>query len=278
MNGHASTRRSLSHEEHIGLLDEKTGSDIESEASRADIEIRYRDWTIPITSPARYFYSTPWRIVMIRCLWFLVPSFLQGRHAREQIRPAKLHPTAYLDGMRGLAALFVYFCHYSYQAFTIAEGWGCDTTNYHFLKLPFLRLWYQGPAAVCVFFVISGYALSYRALKLARAGNWNDFATSMSSLTFRRWLRLYLPTIISTFMIVCLLRMGAYEYTREFANDRTYMKNIVEPHPERLESASDQWRDWANQMFNFMQVFNWDKYAGSTSNITLVPLIPLRLC
>ncbi len=274
MNGHAASRQSLSHEEKMGLLDERTLSDVESEGSGSttvDVESRPifdsakpPSYTSFAAVPSEFLRLTLWRSLIVRTFVFLTPSFLQGRHAREQICPAKLSPTAYLDGMRGLAALFVFFCHYFYQAFVIAEGWGCDTTNYHILKLPFLRLWYQGPPAVCVFFVISGYALSYRPLKLIRSRSFADFSTTMSSLVFRRGIRLYLPTAISTFMIIGLLRIGAYEWTREFANDRTYMKIIVEPHPARMESAYAQYRDWAIHMFRFVHVFGWDKFGGST--------------
>ena len=207
--------------------------------------------------------SAPWRMLPYRLLVFLIPSFLHGRLAREQVlRPAhKITPTAYLDGMRGVAALFVYFCHYSYQAFTIAPSWGY-AENWSILKLPILRLWYQGPTAVCVFFVISGYALSYKPLKLIRARSMDDFATTMSSLTFRRVIRLYLPTAASTLMVVCLLQLGVYEWTRDFANDQTYMKNIVEPHPERLEGIYVQLVDWVWKMFEFIHVFDWNLYGG----------------
>ncbi|KAJ6440425.1 acyltransferase [Purpureocillium lavendulum] len=288
MNGHAALRQSLSHEEKMGLLDDRTLSDVESEGSSSsstavDIDSRpIFDSTKPHTytsfavAPSDFLRSTPWRSVIIRTFVFLTPSFLQGRHAREQICPAKLSPTAYLDGMRGLAALFVFFCHYFYQAFVIAEGWGCDTTNYHILKLPFLRLWYQGPPAVCVFFVISGYALSYRPLKLIRSRSFSDFSTTMSSLVFRRGIRLYLPTAISTFMIIGLLRIGAYEWTRDFANDRKYMKIIVEPHPARMESAYAQYRDWAIHMYRFIHVFGWDKFGGSTSYDVHLWTIPVE--
>lgn len=206
----------------------------------------------------------PIRHLLVRVALFLVPSFLQGRHAREQfLRPShKLAPTAYLDGIRGLAALFVFFCHYSYQAFTIAKSWGTDQDNRAFLKLPFVRIWYQGPAAVCVFFVISGYALSYKPLKLIRSQNTLDFSTTVSSLTFRRAIRLYLPTATSTFLIACLLQLGLYELTREFATDRTYMKHVMEPHPEMMESAYAQFRDWAWKMFEFVCVFDWGIYSG----------------
>ncbi|TWU70789.1 hypothetical protein ED733_000152 [Metarhizium rileyi] len=274
-----------SQEEEMGLFDERSNSDSESEGSIIDAESwfgvkvqppNYAKYLSVLAAPWNQLRSAPCGVLLIRVILFITPSFLQGRFAREQICPGKLTPTAYLDGMRGLAALFVFFCHYSYQGFTIAKSWGTGEDNYHFLKLPILRLWYQGPAAVCVFFVISGYALSYRPLKLIRSGAFSDFATTMSSLTFRRALRLYLPTAVSTFMIICLLRIGAYEWTRGFANDREYMKNIVEPHPARMESSYSQFRDWVLHMYKFVHVFNWDTYGGSTSYDVHLWTIPLE--
>lgn len=259
---------STSQEDRVGLLHERP-FDSESEDSNSDAEsllkvsLKLPSYASALSAPCNRL-STSLRVILWRGVIFLVPSFLQGRHAREQICPSKLAPTAYLDGMRGLAALFVFFCHYFYQAFTIAKSWGTGEDNYHFLKLPIVRLWYQGPPAVCVFFIISGYALSYRPLKLIRDGAMSDLATTMSSLTFRRGIRLYLPTAISTLMIIILLRMGAYEWTRAFAKDRTYMKNIVEPHPARMKSAYAQYRDWAIHMYNFIHVFDWNKFGGST--------------
>ncbi|KAF4977048.1 hypothetical protein FZEAL_6365 [Fusarium zealandicum] len=272
MNDHPPTQNSLSDEEKMGLLDnrslsDRSLSDAESDNSHNDLESRLplTKWAGPVLAPVEYLRSTPWRVFLVRFAWFLIPSFLQSRFTREQARPVKLAPTAYLDGMRGVAALVVLFCHFSYQAFVIAKGWGCDDSHYYFLKLPFLRLWYQGPPAVCLFFVISGYALSYRPLKLIRSRNSQDFSTTMSSLVFRRGIRLYLPTAISTLMIVCLIRLGVYEWTRDFAKDRTYMRNVREPHPPRLGSTHEQLGDWAKDMFQFVHVFGWKTHGGSTN-------------
>lgn len=271
MEGLQVTRDSLTVEEKMGLLEDRASSEADSEFGIIDLDshLNLPRWLPVVMAPFVYLRSIHWRMLVARSVMFLVPSFLQGRHMREQIRPVKLSPTAYLDGMRGLAALFVYFCHYFYQAFTIAEGYGCGETNYDILKLPFLRLWYQGPAAVCVFFVISGYALAYKPLKLIRNRSWTEFSTCMSSLTFRRGIRLYLPTAISTLMIIILLRVGAYEWTREFATDRTYHKNVVEPHPARMDSAYEQFQDWAWQTFRFVYVWGWDKQGGRICEISL---------
>ncbi|CAJ0539835.1 Ff.00g072510.m01.CDS01 [Fusarium sp. VM40] len=264
---HSPSIYSLSDEEKMGLLDNRSISDADSESGRDDQDFRphHEKWAGPILTPVDYIRSTPWRVYLVRFAWFFVPSYLQGRHAREQIRPAKLAPTAYLDGMRGVAALVVLFCHFFYQAFVIAKGWGCDDAHYNILKLPILRLWYQGPPAVCLFFVISGYALSYRPLKLIRSRNLQDFSTTMSSLVFRRGIRLYLPTAISTLMIVSFIRLGVYEQTREFAMDRTFMRNVREPHPSPLPTLYAQLADWAKDMFNFVHVFGWKTHGGSTN-------------
>lgn len=166
--------------------------------------------------------------------------------------------------MRGLAAFIVFFCHYFYTSLRIAEGWGSNDANYDLFKLPFLRLTYAGPPMVAIFFIISGYALSLKPIKLARAQKWNDFATTMSSFVFRRAIRLFLPTAISTLMIVGLLRMGAYEWNRDFSQDPTYHNNVQEIAPPRLETLSEQLWDWLEHMFYFIHVWGWEKYGGST--------------
>ncbi|CAH0016013.1 unnamed protein product [Clonostachys rhizophaga] len=270
-------------QEKMGLLDdrsEKSPSELESESSyefnNPTSNDKTAQWLPILAAPAVKLGSLHWRQLFVRFLIFLIPSFLQGRIIRDTGRPAKLFPTSYLDGMRGLASLFVYFCHYSYQAFTIAEGYGCGETNYHILKLPFLRLWYQGPAAVCVFFVISGYALSYRPIKLIRSGQWSEFSNTISSLTFRRLIRLYLPPAISTLMVILFLRLGLFEYTRQFATDRKFHKNIMEPHPWRMETTREQLSDWASQMFKFVHIWDWGGGGGRVAYDVHLWTIPIE--
>jgi peptidoglycan/LPS O-acetylase OafA/YrhL len=242
-------------------------SDMESDIGAIEVEKSFMPSALVdiVKAPVTCIYTISWRALFTRLAMFFLPSFLQGRCSREWTRPAKLHPTAYLDGMRGLAALFVFFCHYSYQGFRIAESYGCADRNWAWLKLPIIRLFYQGPAAVCLFFVISGYALSYRPLKLIRSGSTVELSEALGSLVFRRAIRLFLPPIISTFMIICFIRLGAYEWTREFATNKKFMKNIVEPHPHRLEGTSDQFLDWIWSLYSFIHVFSWNPEAGRIS-------------
>ncbi|KAK3403468.1 acyltransferase family-domain-containing protein [Sordaria brevicollis] len=247
----------------------------------------------------RFFYKAPViRPLLLRPAFFLLPSFLQTRirgrtdfdstapgHQKKgggnsQIeKPRALSPTAYLDGMRGIAAFSVFLCHYFYTCFVIAEGWGSGGSNYYFLKLPFIRLFYSGPPMVCIFFVISGYALSLKPLKLIHSASstspsstparthghaYSKLLETLSSLVFRRGLRLFLPPAISTFIIVILLRLGVYEWNRTFASDPEFLRNVQEIHYTRFDSATEQFVDWAYAVLNFVHLWDWDAFAGST--------------
>lgn len=275
---HAISTNSLTYEENVSLLDDKSLSDIDSDAGRADLDSRFpsaREWvgfahrvvtglpSVPQKLPSR----SACRALAVRALLFLLPSFVSSRLSHEhRLHRAgeRLSPTAYLDGMRGLAAFIVFFCHYFYTSMQIAEGWGSNGGNYYVFKLPFLRLVYAGPPMVAIFFIISGYALSLKPVKLARGQKWTDFATTMSSFVFRRAIRLFLPTAISTLMIVGLLRVGAYEWNRDFSQDPTYHTNVQEIAPPRLDTLSEQLWDWAEHMFRFVHVWGWERYGGST--------------
>lgn len=275
MNGHAFSKHSLSYEESINLLDEKNLSDVDSDAGKADNEYRFptaaawantaRSTLSSLPVPRRPPPMSAYLAFLRRAGFFLLPSFVQSRLSHERKHASdKLGPTAYLDGMRGVAAFNVFLCHYLYTCFIIAEGWGFEEHNYSFFKLPFVRLLYAGPPQVAIFFVVSGYALSLKPVKLARQQKWDNFATTMASFVFRRALRLFLPTAISTFMIVVLLRLGAYEWTRDFSRDSTFMKNVQETAPDLKDSLSEQLTDWGWNMFNFVHVWGWEPFGGST--------------
>ncbi|KAH8805746.1 acyltransferase [Xylogone sp. PMI_703] len=142
--------------------------------------------------------------------FFILPSPIQKRLRPAQFKPQRLYPTSYLDGLRGVASLIVFFCHYTegnMGSYTHSYGLPKDAKVHSSpLQLPFLRVVYSGRPMVHIFFVISGFVLSYKPLKLARARNWSSLQNTLSSSVFRRAMRLFIPTTTSTFMIMLLIR------------------------------------------------------------------------
>ncbi|KAH6668217.1 acyltransferase family-domain-containing protein [Halenospora varia] len=127
--------------------------------------------------------------------------------SRSNSNPRKqLRGTAYLDGLRGFAALLVYWMHH--QLWPLREvptgrllenGYGYDGKHY-FAALPFIRTFFTGGHfAVSVFFIISGYVLSLKPLTLIYAQDFSKLNENLSSALFRRWIRLHVPIILVTF-------------------------------------------------------------------------------
>lgn len=84
-------------------------------------------------------------------VWFI--------HLRGVTAPnTRKGPTAYLDGLRGVAALIVYFYHSAvYPCFDrLRRGYGATPQDTYFLQLPIVRVLHSGRASVAIFFVISG--------------------------------------------------------------------------------------------------------------------------
>lgn len=228
------------------LLDANSLSDIDSNAGRSDSGYAKEGkiWLDRAQEAGvRGIASIPWRALLLKLGLFLLPSFVQSRLSRDPRTRGgaeRKGPTAYLDGIRGWGAFAVFGCHYFYQTFDVAHGWGFEDSHYQVWKLPFIRLIYSGPSGVCAFFVISGYALTYRPLKLARARNFEGFNTALSSLVFRRAFRLYVPTLMSNLLIVILCRIGLLEWTRDIAEDATLLTNVREDHLRPLATTSEQ--------------------------------------
>ncbi len=113
----------------------------------------------------------------------------------------KVRRVAYLDGLRGLAALLVVFFHAS-SAFIPAIVFGTERGGvaHVFYATPILNVWMQGNFMVCVFYALSGFALAYATL--ARGG----VASAISGLV-RRYPRLAIPTACATVLAFVMLKL-----------------------------------------------------------------------
>lgn len=125
--------------------------------------------------------------------------------SRTRRRPKNQHETAYLDGLRGFAALIVYWHHHVLWAHKedieiFENGFGYNQ-QYYFAALPGVRLFFSGGhLAVSIFFVLSGYVLSIKPLRLIEKNDTSGLAEHLGSAIFRRWLRLFLPVAATTFI------------------------------------------------------------------------------
>ena len=145
-------------------------------------------------------YTTKWagfksRVLLPSNIYLLLPLYLQpgGRQIYSKSKD-ELHPTAYLDALRGYAAFIVFIYH----------GW--RHTTLWFVQLPIIRTFFlAGPGMVSVFFVISGYVLSYKILRLIHSKQSARLLDTLSSSMFRRWLRLYGSSAAGTLIAACCI-------------------------------------------------------------------------
>lgn len=143
--------------------------------------------------------------------------------------------TAYLDGLRGAASFAVFAEHFTmqYQPHMFDEF-----TKPTFLQLPIIRLMYSGNAMVAIFFVISGFALSLRPLEIIHERDWERLHHVMASATFRRGLRIFLPPIVVSFIVMIGMRFHLYDQQYTGGTD------MIFGHPYYQPTFWAQFVDW----------------------------------
>lgn len=116
--------------------------------------------------------------------------------------------------------------------------------------LPFINILHSGTNMVAVFFVISGYVLTHRFLTLVHQDKPESALMSMSSATFRRFVRLYGPVFVFTAIMQVVIQLGLFEHGRPRFDNKT-------PYPPRADTVWGQfllfWTWWrgAVNVFRF---------------------------
>jgi peptidoglycan/LPS O-acetylase OafA/YrhL len=184
---------------------------------------------------------------------FAIPSFL----STSSTHSTPLHAIATLDGLRGYASLGVFTIHFT-DTFCQAHnrGWGFSTQDHYLMQLPFIHYFWTAPALVATFFVISGYVLSYKPLKLIRTQNHESLLRTLSSSIFRRGIRLYVPVIIATFICFLFVIIGAFNYPHWVFEQHQWLA-AGEDTPPIYTSVGAQFVDWWQSILDMAYLFRW---------------------
>ncbi|KAL2127981.1 hypothetical protein VTI74DRAFT_9905 [Chaetomium olivicolor] len=152
--------------------------------------------------------------------------------------------TAFLDGLRGLAAFFVFFQHCigGFDDNVHEHGFG-EAGHWHLASLPFVRILFNGGgAAVAIFFVLSGYVLSRSPLRLVRDGKRETCLWSLASAVVRRPIRLYGPPLAVTLAFALLLH-APFHVVQEL------------PWPQRKDDVFLEVMNWVVDAINYFNPF-----------------------
>lgn len=156
-------------------------------------------------------------------------------------------PTAYLDGLRGLAAFLVYTSHHVPWFYglpnVLDDGFGTGEQRY-FGQLPFIRVLFTGGnAAVSIFFVLSGYVLAVGPLQSQRKSGHLNRHRMLISAAIRRPLRLYiLPAAISLIMALAMQLPFGLAPTLEW--------------PVAQPTLLGELRNWVSEFYKMASPFN----------------------
>jgi peptidoglycan/LPS O-acetylase OafA/YrhL len=172
-----------------------------------------------------------------------LPSYTHRFFVKSSAPEEPRRPTDYLDGLRGVASLFVFFEHYLSKIHEniVHDGFGYED-NWNIFQLPFVRTVYAGSAMVSIFFIISGYVLSQRCVVAMRANKQEKLHAALTSMTFRRAIRLFLPSLVISLCALAVVFLG-----------------LVKPqHPE----AWTVWKELENFRFHLFKdlfkLWDWD--------------------
>ncbi|EEH45877.1 uncharacterized protein PADG_02027 [Paracoccidioides brasiliensis Pb18] len=207
-------------------------------------------------------------------VFLFLPAIVQNKikpGSKKLSRP--VGKTAYLDGIRGLAAIGVVVLHMvlgffpnSSYAYNGTEG------RDSIFQLPFFRLLYTGQPTI--FFFISGYVLSLGTIRKCRSQSWGPLQLDLSSKIFRRIFRLYIPSIIATFIPMFMISFNLFPPVAKFADDKIpyHTFNMVPQEPTFFR----QFWLWCKTIPPLFWPFNWENFSQNSPYAYQLWTIPVE--
>lgn len=138
--------------------------------------------------------------------------------------------TVWLTGLRGIAALIVAFTHFFEGELNAGfRGYYAKPpeNNRYFFQVPLIRIVFAGQGMVAIFFVISAYSISIKPIRMRDYGPKEEFFSYLSSATFRRGFRLYIPTFAMEAIAHTAAILGLYHWPPKDSMDRSLWRAIV---------------------------------------------------
>lgn len=212
----------------------------------------------------------------------------------------ELRDTSWLDGLRGVAAFLVMVYHYHLDTFsssTEAPYGAPDTHPWEIWRLPYLRIiWCSGHTQVGIFFVLSGFVLSWSSLSSIREGRHEKFVMSLSSTAFRRWMRLFVPCFIIGILSLIQFYAGLVELL--FTREETFLAQLVDylwecerfANPFHLERNNwevlnkynhTMWTipvEWAGSLIVFLVLLMVSRIQNYGRRTIILVMVPIYSC
>ena len=201
-----------------------------------------------------------WRYEIARFGVLLLPSFLHefvspsisrsGEASStlhyERLTGCSRHNTSFLDGMRGCAAFGVFLEHFLipfWDKIFYAYG-GHEDTN--IFQSSIVRLSHSGSPMVCIFFVISGVALSLRPAQLIRKGEWELLYRTLESMVFRRGIRLFAPALLISFalMLAAHWHLCDVQAAVDYEGPAEILDEFWDKQPRHVAGFWSQGKEW----------------------------------
>ena len=228
-----------------------------SQVSQQSIWCTMRSTELAIPSIRLTFMTKGLRHILLA----LLPSFVGSRISSSSLATTKSSKSAIaaLDGLRGVACLFVFNEHFSYNySHSFLYGYGVEDHR-SIIQWPFIRILWSGFSMVAIFFVISGYVLSYKPLKQIRTRQAAKLQQTLSSSVFRRAIRLYLPSMIAVVLCGLLTSAGAFRYATIVARSNNPAPfELHESTPPHYDNFFLQIGDAIKNAFWMTYFWRWD--------------------
>lgn len=184
----------------------------------------------------------------------MLPSFLFKSEAAPRVRSRGTNvDTAWLDGLRGLASITVFIYHFLF-AFTMLPQIGYSPGYRQWLRLPGIRIIFDDFDGVAIFFIVSGYVCSLKALQHIVNEEPGKARETLEHSIFRRPFRLYMPVLVISLMTAMSAYFGAFEILRPMMIERQkyFPGRFIESGLTKYPTLLWQLHFWQQELFSLM--------------------------